>query len=126
VSGITYDAGALIAAERGSTELWALHRRMLDRGVRPTVPSLALAQAWRSGRQARLARLLRGCEVAAFAEREARAAGEALAASGTDDVVDAGVVVSAVARADAIATSDPDDITRIAMALGRRPPIHVV
>ena len=125
-NGVTYDTGALIAAERGSRELWALHRRLLERGVRPTVPTVALAQAWRGGRQTQLARLLRGCRVAPFDERDARATGEALATSRTQDVVDAGVVVSAGARGDAIVTSDPGDLSHLATAIGYSPALHLV
>jgi hypothetical protein len=123
VNGITYDSGALIAAERGSRELWALHRRALERGVLPTVPAPALAQAWRSGRQAQLGHLLRGCRVAEFGERDARATGAALGASGTEDVVDVGVVVGAGVRGDVIVTSDPRDLEIVAAAAGLAPPL---
>ena len=43
MAGLTYDAGALVAAERHRRELWALHRRALERGARPTVPAGVLA-----------------------------------------------------------------------------------
>jgi hypothetical protein len=36
VAGITYDAGALVAAERNRRSVWALHRRALERGIQPT------------------------------------------------------------------------------------------
>jgi hypothetical protein len=126
VSGVTYDAGALIAAEHGSARMWALHRRLLERGVLPTLPAVALGQAWRGGRQAQLSRLLRGCRVAPFAEPDARASGEALAASGTTDLVDAAVMVGAGIRGDLIVTSDPRDLQRLAGALGMRAQLHVV
>mgnify|MGYP007030409152 CR=1 FL=1 len=32
--GLTYDAGALLAGEANSRTLWALHRRLLERGLR--------------------------------------------------------------------------------------------
>jgi hypothetical protein len=118
MSGVTYDAGALIAAERGSPAMWALHQRFLKRGVPPTLPAVVLAQVWRGGPQARLSRLLRGCRVEALGEREARAAGSALGRSGTSDLVDATVVVAAGARRDLVVTSDPDDLRGIAGALG--------
>lgn len=126
MNGVTYDTGALIAAERGSRDLWALHRRALQRGILPTVPAVVLAQAWRGGRQAQLARLLRGCRIASFGDRDARAAGVALAASRTDDIVDAGVVVGADVRGDAIVTSDPRDLAAVATAIGAAPALHVV
>jgi hypothetical protein len=126
VSGITYDAGALIAAERGSRAMWMLHREMLAREVYPTLLTVVLGQAWRGGLQARLSRLVRGCRVEPFTESQARLAGAALAASEGNDLVDAAVVVTALARGDAIVTSDPGDLRRIANALGRRVALHVV
>jgi hypothetical protein len=39
VTGVTYDSGALIAAERGERLMWSRHRALLLRRVVPTVPS---------------------------------------------------------------------------------------
>lgn len=119
LNGLTYDAGALIAADRGDRQMWLIHQRMLARHRRPTVSAAVLAQAWRGGPQAQLSRLLRGCEVEPVTEARARSAGSALAASRTTDIVDAVVVVTAAARGDAIVTSDPRDLQRIADATGR-------
>jgi predicted nucleic acid-binding protein len=126
VSGVTYDAGALIAAERGSTSIWRLHKRLLERGMYPTLPAVVLGQAWRGGPQARLSRLLRGCHIDPLTERQARSAGAALAASGGSDLVDAAVVVAALSREDLVVTSDPEDLQRIAAAIGRDLMVHVV
>jgi predicted nucleic acid-binding protein len=126
VSGVTYDAGALIAAERGSRAMWVLHREILAREVRPTLPTVVLGQAWRGGPQARLSRFVRSCRIEPFTESQARSAGTALAASGATDLVDAAVVVTALARGDLIVTSDPDDLRRIAAAVGRTVSLHVV
>ncbi|HEX6424644.1 MAG TPA: hypothetical protein VFZ79_14275 [Acidimicrobiales bacterium] len=115
---MTYDAGALVAAERNDRIIWALHRRSLDRGLRPTVPAGALGQGWRGGPQAQLARLLKGCRVEVLDEARSRAAGAACARSGTRDVIDASVVVGAAARGDLVATSDRADLEQIATALG--------
>lgn len=69
-----------------------------------------VAQAWRGGaRQARLTRLLTMVEVRNTGLREARAAGELLAASGTTDAVDALVAMVAV-PGDQLLTSDPADL----------------
>lgn len=119
-AGATYDSGALIAAERDSRSMWALHRRLLEHGLRPTVPTVVLGQVWRDSRQAQLSRLLRGCRIEKLGERQARSAGEALAASRTDDLIDAAVVIGAAARDDLAVTSDPDDLRRIASAIGHR------
>jgi predicted nucleic acid-binding protein len=126
VNGITYDTGALIAAERDSATLWALHRRTLERGLRPTVSTLVLGQAWRGGPQHRLSRLLRGCLIEPFDEQQARSAGAALSASGGRDLVDAAVVMSALAREDMVVSSDPHDLNRIASATGGSLTVHTV
>lgn len=126
MSGVTYDCGALIAAERGSPSLWALHRRLLERGARPTVSTVILGQAWRGGPQASLSRLLRGCRVEPLSEAQARSAGAALAASELRDVADAVVVTGALARDDLVVTSDPDDLRRIASAIGGTLSVHSV
>lgn len=120
MAGITYDTGALLAAEKGNRILWALHRRALERGVRPTVPAGVLAQAWRGGPQAELSRLLHGCRFEALSESASRATGAACARSTRSDVVDASVVVGAIVRDDVVLTSDPDDLAAIASALGKR------
>jgi len=118
MTGITYDAGALVAAERNDRTLWALHRRALERGLRPTVPAGVLAQVWRGGPQAELSRLLKGCRVEDLDEMRSRAAGQACGRSGTSDVIDATVVVGSIARGDLVITTDTDDIKRVASALG--------
>lgn len=120
MGGVTYDAGALLAAERADRRLWALHRRSLERGQRPTVPAAVLAQAWRGGPQADLSRLLSGCRIDSMDETAGRRAGEACGKARTSDVVDAAVVVGALGRNDLVVTSDRDDLVRIARALGSR------
>ncbi len=69
-----------------------------------------VAQAWRGGsRQARLVRLLPIVDVRDTGQREARAAGELLAASGTSDAVDALIAMVAL-PGDQLLTSDPTDL----------------
>ena len=94
--------------------------------MRPTLPTVVLGQAWRGGPQARLSRLLHGCRIEPLTEQQARAAGAALAASGGSDLVDAAVAITALAREDLVVTSDPDDLRRIAAAIGRDLAVHVV
>lgn len=118
MAGLTYDAGALIAAERGDRKLWTLHRRALERETPPTVPAAVLAQVWRGGPQANLSRLLRGCVVDDLDEAFARMCGVALAVSSTADVIDATVVVGAARRGDAVVTSDLGDLERLAAGIG--------
>ena len=119
MSGYTYDTGVLIAAERNDRFVWALHRRLLERGDAPSVPSTVLAQSWRGGPQAQLSRLLAGCEVRPLTEAQARVAGSLLARTRTTDIVDASVVVVARERGDQVLTSDPDDLGPLSAAIGR-------
>jgi hypothetical protein len=111
---IVYDAGALVAADKGDRSMWAqFAAAVADR--RPViVPSPVLAQAWRGlAAQARLARLVAGCRVLATDEHLARQAGVLLGRSNTSDAVDAIVVATAIALRGAILTSDLDDITQL-------------
>lgn len=120
MSGVVYDAGALVAAERNDRRLWADHRVRLEAGVVPVVPAPVVAQVSRSPRQAQLRRLLRGCEVLALDESTAHAVGRLLGRSGTADIVDATVVTMAISNQAQIVTSDRDDLSRLANAAGAR------
>ena len=120
MSGLTYDAGALIAAEANDRRMWAIHRRALDRSHAPTVPAGAIAQSWRGGPQPLLALLLGGCVVEPLDETVARLSGALIARAATADVIDASVVVGALRRGDAVVTSDSSDLDRLARAVGRR------
>lgn len=125
--GVTYDTGALIAAERDDRAMWTMHRRMLKDSVIPWVDAPVLAQAWRGGsRQVLLARLLGACRVQSFDEQAAREVGLLLGRSGTADIVDAGVVTAASRRGNVVVTSDPNDLARLADVLGVRLRIQVV
>ena len=55
MSGVVYDAGALIAAQRNDRALWADHRVRLEQGMIPIVPAAVIAQVNRSLHQAQLA-----------------------------------------------------------------------
>jgi hypothetical protein len=115
--GVTYDTGALIAAERNDRRMWALHVAFLGEGIVPTVPAPVLAEAWRGGsRQASLARLLNGCAVEPLDEPIARAVGGLAGRAGHDDIVDVAVVEGAARRRDAIVSSNYAHIRKIAAA----------
>jgi hypothetical protein len=119
MKGVTYDTGALLAAERNDRRMWALHAGFLAEEVVPTVPAPVLAQAWRGGaKQASLSRLLSLCQVEPMSEAQARAVGVLASRSRHDDVVDLTVVEGALRRRVAIVTSDPRDLRRIAAAFG--------
>ena len=74
---------------------------------------------WRggSGRQAEVARLLRGVDVRALDEELGKMAGVLLGRSGAEDAVDAALVCLAV-DGDDILTSDPGDLGALAEAAG--------
>jgi hypothetical protein len=119
--GITYDSGALIAADRAERRIWARHRALLALREVPTVPAPVVAQSWRGGgRQALLARLLAGCDVEALDEVQALAVGSLAARAATTDIVDACVVEGAISRRDLVVSSDQDDLQAIAAAVSRR------
>jgi hypothetical protein len=114
-----YDAGALIAADRGDRRFLALHRAWLRGGVTPYAPPAVVAQVWRSPRQANLARLLIGCRASTMDFDQARAIGLLLAAAGTSDIVDGAVIAAAEAlRPLAIVTSDAADLAHLADTAG--------
>jgi hypothetical protein len=115
-AGITLDAGALIAFDRGDRQVVALLSRALAHGLSIAVPAGVVGQAWRDGRrQARLARLLGSAEVEVVSldDQTARAAGQLCGVRGTADVIDATVVLCARARRHRMVTSDPADIRRL-------------
>lgn len=117
MAGVTYDTGALLAAERNDRRMWALHAGLLAEEVVPVVPAPVLAEAWRGGaRQASLARLLAMCEVEPMSEEQARRVGILAGKADHDDVVDVTVAEGAIRRGDAVVTSNEDDIRRIADA----------
>jgi predicted nucleic acid-binding protein len=122
--GLTLDAGALIAAERRSDIFRAAWQEAVRRHATITIPAPVLAQAWR-GRNPMIDRLLPACVVDPLTEDDARSIGRLLAQTGTNDVIDAMVVIGASRRNDAILTSDHDDLARLVEALrsGRKSPI---
>ena len=120
MSGITLDAGGLIALDRNNRHVIALLARTTDVGMRVTVPATALAQAMRNpARQARLSRLIRqsSTDVAALDGAHATVVGILLARTATVDIADAHVVICAQRAGQAVVTSDPKDIRRLAPAL---------
>jgi hypothetical protein len=115
-AGVTLDAGALIALDRGDRRMIALISQALSEGRSFRVPAGVIGQAWRDGRrQAVLSRFLRGSEVRVVPLDDglSRAAGELCGATGTADVNDASVVLVARANRDIIVTGDPSDLRRL-------------
>jgi hypothetical protein len=119
---LVLDAGAFVAVERGSRDVVALIKREHLTGRPPVTSGGVVAQVWRggSGRQAPMAKLLAGTDVAPVDDRLARRAGMLLARSGQSDAIDATVVCLA-ADGDDILTADPGDLRTLAEVAG----IHI-
>lgn len=127
MNGVTYDTGALIAADRNDRRMWALQAGFLALEVSPTVPAPVLAEAWRGGaRQASVARLLALCTTESLTEEQAKSVGTLAARARHDDIVDVTVVEGAIRRQDAVVTSNPAHIRMIADAIRSRLTIETV
>jgi predicted nucleic acid-binding protein len=114
VAGLTLDAGALIAYERGEPRIRWILMVAFDRGVTPTIPAVVLAEVWRGdAKDAHVARLLKSCRVEPLDEARARAAGKLRRETRRAEAIDACIAVGVRERGDAIATSDPDDMRRL-------------
>jgi predicted nucleic acid-binding protein len=116
MTGVTLDAGGLIAVDRNHRQVTVLLARAAEIGARITIPATALAQAIRApARQARLSRLIRqpSTTVVPLNALDATRVGVLLAASRTADIADAHVVVCARRNGEPIVTSDPDDLKRL-------------
>jgi hypothetical protein len=126
--GLILDAGALIHVEANPRgRVYGACRDALDAGTPALLPAVVLAQVWRaSRRQAPVSMLRRMCRAVPFTEDVAEAVGRLLALSGTADVVDAAVVVTAISHGGAVLTSDPGDLGKLADAAGVRIPLITV
>ena len=93
-----------------------MHEQSLAGGIRPVVPVMVLAQAWRGTPHANLSRLLRGCQVTPDTEELGKAAGAICDRADTSDVIDGLVVV----------TSDPQDLQHLASSLHNRLALYTV
>jgi hypothetical protein len=119
---VILDSGALVAVERGDRDTVALIKHELSAGRAPLTHGGIVGQVWRggAGRQATLARLLPGLEIAPLDAALGRRAGVLLAKTRTADVIDAALVLLG-SDGDTVLTSDPRDLTVLASAAG----VHV-
>ncbi len=114
------DAGGLIGYDRRNTTVIAFIETAQRRQVPIRTTSGVVAQVWRNGAdQARLARLLRGVDEQEITVARSRSIGRLLAASAAADVIDASLIDIAL-DGDEILTSDPGDISNLAVAARKR------
>lgn len=115
-AAVVLDAGALIAFERGDARMRALCRAAIRSGARFIVPAGVVGQVWRDGaRQVPLAALLKAptTTVPVLDGPLAEACGTLCGRAGSDDVVDASVVLVARREHAVVVTSDVADLRRL-------------
>ncbi|MGA2455339.1 MAG: hypothetical protein ABSG93_17655 [Solirubrobacteraceae bacterium] len=113
MAALVFDAGALIALDRGDRAVGALLAVAAQGGDEAVTSSACIAQVWRDpARQARLARALPGLLEWPLDSGQARRCGLLLARAGTSDIADAAVTLLAQ-DGDTVLTSDPRDIRRL-------------
>jgi hypothetical protein len=118
---VVLDAGGLIAIARQVPTVGALLRVAQRDHIPVRTSAAALAQVWRDGtRQANLARVLTGVDIATLDGIAGRRVGELLGQSDRSDVVD-GHVALITQQGDTVLTCDYDDIEHL---LGHRD-VHV-
>lgn len=118
------DAGFLISIDRNERGAKRVLEALARSGVAARTTEPVVAQVWRDGvRQAALARALQTVVVHRFAG--GRRVGVLLGRAGTTDVVDAHLVLLGAEIGEPVLTGDPDDLQRLADALGAgAPTIH--
>jgi predicted nucleic acid-binding protein len=112
---LIFDAGALIALEKGNSRIRALLDLALRSGVGVFVPAGVVAQVWRDGRrQVRLVRFLGDPSVGVdtLDLDAAKACGVLCERAKSADAIDASVVLAARRHGAVIVTSDPEDMRR--------------
>lgn len=121
---VVYDSGALIAIDRCTDLSLRRHQRRISEGDHIIVPAPVAAQVIRDpGRQVRLMLTLQSCDIVSLGQDEIGPVGKLLALSGTSDVVDGFVAITAAGNGATVVTSDPGDITRLLHVIGVRVPI---
>jgi predicted nucleic acid-binding protein len=110
------DAGALVAVDKQDRRVGAMLRVLQRDGVAVLTSAAVVAQVWRDGRrQANLARVLTGVDIAVVDVVAAKKVGELLKLRRTDDVNDAHVALLA-RPGDVVLTSDEPDIKALLRA----------
>jgi hypothetical protein len=118
VAALVFDAGALIALDRGDRAVGALVTAAARNGTEAVTSSACIAQVWRyPARQARLAKALAGFLELPLDPLSSRRCGLLLADARTNDIADAALALL-VQDGDTVLTSDPHDIEHLLEATG--------
>ena len=120
-SPVVFDAGGLIALERGHRRMALIMATALEEEGRLIVPATVVAQVLRdASRQVRLWRFLnhKATEIVPLNAAHAQGVGALLRRSGTSDIADAHVVLCAQEEGSySVVTSDPLDLRRLDRSL---------
>jgi hypothetical protein len=126
MAALVFDAGALIALERGDRTVVALLALAALQGTEAITSSAVVAQVWRDPtRQARLTRALGGLLEFPLDALAARRCGLLLATAGTSDIADAALALL-IQDGDTVLTSDPHDIEHLLQITGTDARIRTV
>ncbi|MGA2164869.1 MAG: PIN domain nuclease [Solirubrobacteraceae bacterium] len=118
MAALVFDAGGLIALDRGKREVGRLLAVAADAGVEAVTSAATVAQVWRDPtRQARLTRALASVVERSLDPPAARECGLLLARAHTSDIADAAIALL-VEDGDTVVTSDPDDMAHLLNTVG--------
>ncbi|MGK4002132.1 hypothetical protein WMF31_05875 [Sorangium sp. So ce1036] len=116
---LTFDTGALFALESRRANLLRVIATATEDGKIISIPQIVLAEWWRGWSKER-GKILRSMRIDPLTDRQAQAAGEALAFLGEDTerkgaklTIDALVMAPAAGRGDIVYTSDPGVLERL-------------
>ena len=125
---LTFDTGALIGLERSRHHMRKVFDVALTHDVRITVPSVVVAEWWRTGvKEKERAKLLRAVDVEPLTDYVARLAGAALSLVRRAQTIDAIVMASACQRPNEVVyTSDPTDLEALRVGVPRFAFIRIV
>jgi hypothetical protein len=126
VAALVFDAGALIALDRGDRAVGALVTAAARNDTEAVTSSACIAQAWRDpARQARLARALAGFLELPLDPLSSRRCGLLLADARASDIADAALALL-VQDGDTVLTSDPRDIEHLLDVTGIKAEIRTI
>lgn len=122
-----YGVGALHAAARGDRMMWALHRAALSNGIVPIIPSVAVAEGFRTeARGDRIGELLDGTEIELFTGDAARRTGELAARCDTSELSIVAVIEVADRRNCAVVSQRQAVLRHAASLLGHELVLYAV